>query len=485
MADTDIDFGSVVGPQGPKGDTGATGPAGPKGDTGATGPQGETGPAGPQGPKGDKGDTGPQGPKGDTGDTGPQGPKGDTGDKGDKGDDGTFSPEDLQRIADLEAENAALREYLRSMVIYRTASGNPATFNDGYAANVRSLTVTLTPSQAGSGAPYPPGGGKNRLQVRLADGAQANGVTAHVSADGTIALSGTATAGSYAIFTIGSIAALTEGESYILSGCPADGAGSYNLSVAAPYWVSDSGSGVTFTNNGTEKNVRLNVTGGVNADGLVFRPMIRRASETDATFAPYANIRPISGATSVTVTRTGENGANPQSVTVQLVDSNSDPLTVYGGTLDVTTGELAVTYSLIHIDGNTPFLGMSSNGGPTIAIPQRSSDDLRLGACSMLPVHGVTAWRDYRPNYLNIPYGNSGIALAQALLVIDGLSTADEYHAWLAEHEFDYVAPLATPVTYQLTPAQLATLAGYNAVFTDADALSVEYRADPTMTLGG
>ena len=38
-----VDLGNVIGPTGPKGDTGATGP---KGDTGATGP---TGPAGPQG----------------------------------------------------------------------------------------------------------------------------------------------------------------------------------------------------------------------------------------------------------------------------------------------------------------------------------------------------------------------------------------------------------------------------------------------------
>ena len=62
-----------VGPQGPKGDTGATGPQGPKGDTGETGPQG---------PKGDTGETGPQGPagadgaKGDTGATGPAGADG-------------------------------------------------------------------------------------------------------------------------------------------------------------------------------------------------------------------------------------------------------------------------------------------------------------------------------------------------------------------------------------------------------------------------
>lgn len=70
MATKVVDLGNVMGPQGPKGDTGArgaTGPQGPKGDTGATGPQG---------PKGATGATGAQGPKGATGATGPRGPAG-------------------------------------------------------------------------------------------------------------------------------------------------------------------------------------------------------------------------------------------------------------------------------------------------------------------------------------------------------------------------------------------------------------------------
>ena len=110
-----IDLGSVMGPQGPKGETGPagpqgqTGPQGAKGDTGATGaegPKGATGDTGPKGEpgekgeKGEKGDTGEQGPKGDPGETGPQGqtgpqgpagpqgPKGDTGPKGEPGEKG-------------------------------------------------------------------------------------------------------------------------------------------------------------------------------------------------------------------------------------------------------------------------------------------------------------------------------------------------------------------------------------------------------------
>ena len=51
------------GPQGEKGDPGATGPAGPQGEKGDPG---ATGPAGPQGEKGDPGATGPAGPDGKT-----------------------------------------------------------------------------------------------------------------------------------------------------------------------------------------------------------------------------------------------------------------------------------------------------------------------------------------------------------------------------------------------------------------------------------
>ena len=56
-----------VGPQGPKGDTGAQGPKGDKGDTGAQGPKGD---------KGDTGEPGSQGPAGADGRDGAQGPAG-------------------------------------------------------------------------------------------------------------------------------------------------------------------------------------------------------------------------------------------------------------------------------------------------------------------------------------------------------------------------------------------------------------------------
>ena len=101
------DLGQVVGPQGPKGNTGAQGP---KGDTGATGAKGATGSQGPAGTtptigsnrnwylgstdtgKPSRGATGAQGPQGPKGDTGEQGPKGDTGATGAKGATGSQGP---------------------------------------------------------------------------------------------------------------------------------------------------------------------------------------------------------------------------------------------------------------------------------------------------------------------------------------------------------------------------------------------------------
>ncbi len=74
----------TVGPQGPKGDTGAVGPAstvagpqgiqGPKGDTGNTGPAGAASTV--PGPQGIKGDTGLTGQTGQQGIQGPAGPAG-------------------------------------------------------------------------------------------------------------------------------------------------------------------------------------------------------------------------------------------------------------------------------------------------------------------------------------------------------------------------------------------------------------------------
>ncbi|MBR0281554.1 MAG: collagen-like protein, partial [Oscillibacter sp.] len=297
-----------TGPQGPKGDTGDTGPQGPqgvKGDTGPQGPKGDTGDTGPQGPQGVKGDTGPQGPKGDTGDTGPQGPKGDTGDtgpqgpkgdKGDTGDTGTFSAADLQRIANLESETALLGELIEgsSAEYTRMASGNPVTFEDGYdAANVKALSVTLTPTQSGSGDPYPPGGGKNLWDEQWENGEYNT--------------NGEPTASPNLIRSKNAVP-VTPGTNYYL----------YNGSETNTYvnFYAQDGTFLRYAGDCRGKvftapeNAYFLKFWCVTAYGNTYKNDICM-NVSDASFhgqyAPYSNVRPITGVSSVSVTRTAKN----------------------------------------------------------------------------------------------------------------------------------------------------------------------------------
>ena len=85
----------AIGPQGPKGDTGAPGPAGAKGDTGAPGAKGDTGLTGATGATGAQGVAGPTGPIGPTGEPGPQGPIGSQGLPGINGTTGQSATNDV------------------------------------------------------------------------------------------------------------------------------------------------------------------------------------------------------------------------------------------------------------------------------------------------------------------------------------------------------------------------------------------------------
>lgn len=122
---------------------------------------------------------------------------------------------------------------------------------------------------------------------------------------------------------------------------------------------------------------------------------------TATTFEPYSNICPISGHTDVTVTVASTSGGSGEDTTVSL------GRTVYGGNLDVTTGELEVTWENI-----------ASYAGETLTGEWLSSLD---------------------------EYSTLGTPTTGAQVVYE----------------------LATPQTYNLTPTQVKTLLGQNYVSHD------------------
>ena len=119
-----------------------------------------------KGEKGDKGDPGEQGPQGEQGPTGPQGPQGVPGAKGDKGDTGPAGPagkdgKDAPQIDDavISAENPwSSKKIIETLCPPLDVSGNPVTCEPvaGYPLGV---VASWGPTQAGTGEPYPAGGG--------------------------------------------------------------------------------------------------------------------------------------------------------------------------------------------------------------------------------------------------------------------------------------------------------------------------------------
>ncbi|MBQ1292807.1 MAG: hypothetical protein IIY21_02130 [Clostridiales bacterium] len=288
--------------------------------------------------------------------------------------------------------------------IYGEASGTAeASFSDGAEASLVECEIGIVPSQDlhGYSKPWAGGAGKNKLN-NTATSQTVNLVDYTVNPDGTVKAEGTATGG-YALLTLGSIT-LENGNEYILSGCPQGGSGStYSLFISGSGTFTqkvDYGNTIRFTMNETVTTpVSVIVYNGATVD-INFEPMIRLASAPSG-YEPYSNICPISGHSSVTVTVASTSGGSGEDYTVNLGS------TYYGGNLDVTTGELEVTWENI-----------ASYAGETLTGEWLSSLD---------------------------EYSTLGTPTTGAQVVYE----------------------LATPQTFNLTPTQVKTLLGQNYVSHD------------------
>lgn len=199
-----------------------------------------------------------------------------------------------------------------------TATGETVTIeNPNGNLSLKSLNVAIEPVQNLNGydKPWVGGAGKNKLPYPYDSNSQTiSGVTFTVNSDGTIKANGTATAEiNFNLLISKSLASvgITSG-TYTLNGCPSGGSSStYRIQIRQnSSWATDNGSGVNFTyNDSSPVNdlVRINILSGATVNNLTFKPMIRLASEADATYEPYSNICPISGRTEVVAQRTGIN----------------------------------------------------------------------------------------------------------------------------------------------------------------------------------
>lgn len=259
----DLAAGKLKGDKGDPGERGPQGPQGIQGIPGKTGPQGAPGPAGPQG---EQGDPGPEGPAGKDA---PQ------------IDDGAISrdtPWSSRQIIDTLCP--ALEE-----------TGNPVTCYPvaGYPLGV---VASWEPTQAGEGEPYPAGGGPQLLDIsRCTAGLTPYGLTTAISGD-LVTITGTATvtmeSASFGVLNAPDTS--LSGKEYKITAYPAKG------SITKIYRLR--------TADETTIAVIMPLTEGQVVD-VALRIMVSK--DTPTAYAPYENIRPISGRNAVTVQRCGEN----------------------------------------------------------------------------------------------------------------------------------------------------------------------------------
>ena len=342
-------------------------------------------------------------------------------------------------------------------VIYDTASGDIASFPDGAdGLPVKDLTVAIEPVQSGTGDPSPTNvrpisgwtganvtrTGKNLLipdsiaEIHSTAQNLRNGV--EIIKPGTYTVSGKATDnvsvyartktadGTYNVYT------------QIVNGSTINNA-TYTLAEGDTLIVFDAQTGHTVTQS--------------KADFANAQIQIELGSSASAYEVPVSQVYPI----------TFPSGT-----------------TVYGGTLDVTSG--VVTVDRVQVDlsakGSSEWKMRSRSGNAHGVCFDCLNNPLSTGALSeQLYSIGESGYNPY--NYL----GNKAAAFTDGLIRIgfdDSLqiNSVSDLVVFLSNNSVQINYPISTPQTYQLDPVTVTTLLGQNNIWTDCGPSTVEYQAD-------
>ena len=409
---------------------------------------------------------------------------------------GTMSAESASDYYDKTEVNDLINA--SGVVAELDASGSIATFETNLAENLIRLNVSIDPVQDlhGYDSPWPAGGGKNILPITIADLKTLNssgtwtGDTKYTrndlqytfeTQDGyvtKIIVNGTASATTTFLF-----AGDTTHNEYvgkILNGCPSGGGGAtynvtgYNFTDGVGFSVYDVGYGMTIPSL-TDKQFRLYIAvmSGYTANNITFQLMIRDSAQS-ATFAPYANVCPISGHSAVNIFHEAEydQTADPV-ITISLGDTR------YGGTLDVLTGTLTVDRaSFTWGAGESTRLSNSKacviDKSDVVTIDLANQTTLIGAICDKLPSGTWEQLTNGSTSMAGCVFGNAlGFRIA-------GYTTLEEYETFLASNPLQFVYLLNNPVTVTLTPAQIQALIGLNNVWADTGDVALTYFINST-----
>ena len=359
-------------------------------------------------------------------------------------------------------------------------------FTETVKQDVNSLEVRIEPTQDlhGYANPWPAGGGENILPMPITSGSYANSVTVAVNPDLSFVINKPSGSG-WTQFQLGSFS--LDAGTYTL--IEADD-GSSNASISI---LHEDGTEITntrytkrrvFTLSSAETVSATYSRAAVATDVLTKIMLFAGDAKTADDYSPYSNICPISGLTGLSV-YVGPT-QDPDDATEYTVAWSTQAGTVYGGTVDPVAGQLTVKFGMLDLGAKTyTFAIRNTDDTGNIFLFQDSAIKSTGGGnviCSQLMTyHGSQG--------VDMPVNSCFVAGGHNLLVCTTDADAASVKASLSGVQLCY--ELSTPVTYQLTPQEVATLVGANNIFSpDATSIKVavsnpviEYVAPQPLTL--
>lgn len=171
------------------------------------------------------------------------------------------------------------------------------------------------------------------------------------------------------------------------------------------------------------------------------------------------NVRPISGHSTCTI-KVNDDIDVPQT---EITTAIALGTTVYGGALNVTTGELIIDKTFKTCDGSEVWQ-VSGSGASQIFYLLLS--DMKSG----LNLNGISNYiptgNDTGTFCIRFGYNSSYLFIYQAVNTLE-VSDLASFKTYLSNNPLELCYPLATPTTVQLTPTEVRTLLGNNNIFAD------------------
>lgn len=311
---------------------------------------------------------------------------------------------------------------------------------------LESCIVSFELVQSGSGDPSPSNvrpitghssvevweHGKNYLPLPSSE--TLNGVTLTYNDDRSITLTGTATSTTYFDFFPNGNFDTTKMTGYIFSMYPSDFSPSNNsiacrISDSSRSALQNVANGTAIVDNGSNRYIAIRVANGYNTNGIIFKPMLVRPTETATTYEPYQG----------------------QDVTVALGD------TYYGGSLDVVSGVLTVTHGfLTENDFITVNTNTSTGGLHWTDVMISAITDTEVICNKIKTVPSTQGWGSTTPCIQE-----GAISASQySVRIYCSESTLADFKTTYSGLQIVYKLP--TPLIIQLTPQQINTLIGEN-----------------------